>query len=594
MHFKRQLSILGTFLSLVLTPGVVQAQDATAQRVASIVAVAVSEYRLAVDDRGSLISAEEYSETTGFLQHAREIAARMEGRDAAAGRAALDALILAVAEKKPPAVVEASRTRVIAALGPAGAMELPTGPMDTVSGRQIFDGSCASCHGSRGLGDGPMAKGLSTAVPAVGSVSATPNLSPTLAYDVVSVGIRGTAMPAFGATLTAQQRWDVVNYIYALRGEVMRLPAPVAGGKASAGTTTTLVLALLDSARDLAAHGNTAAASDHAFDAYIAFEPLEPITRAKDPGLVASLERSFAEFKGAVGAGNVRAAADARESIAAALPRVVALADGTGESGWGSFWQSFLIILREGFEAILVVGAVVAFLIKTGNRERLRSIWIGVALGVVASLLTAIVIRTMFAAIPASTEIVEAVSLLIAVVVLFSVSYWLISKVEAAQWQKFIREKVAAALEKGGGGALMLVAFLAVYREGAETALFYQALFSQSTTTAFPLIMGILVGFAALAVVFVLFYRFGIRIPMRPFFAVTSLLLYYMAFVFAGRGIRELQEGNVLPITHLPHVPSIGWLGLFPTVETVAVQAVLLGLFAFGLVKTFILTRDAA
>jgi high-affinity iron transporter len=375
---------------------------------------------------------------------------------------------------------------------------------------------------------------------------------------------------------------------------VMELPAPVAGGKASAGRTTTLILALLDSARNLAEHGNTVAASDHAFDAYVAFEPLEAITRAKNPGLVASLERSFGEFKVAVGSGNLRSADDAREAIAAALPRVVALTDGTGESALGSFWQSFLIILREGFEAILVVGAVVAFLIKTGNRERLRSIWIGVALGVVASLLTAIVIKTVFSAIPASAEIVEAVSLLIAVVVLFSVSYWLISKVEAAQWQKFIREKVSAALEKGGGGALMLVAFLAVYREGAETALFYQALFSQSTGTAFPLIMGIVIGFAALAVIFVLFYRFGVRIPMRPFFAVTSLLLYYMAFVFAGRGIRELQEGNVLPMTHLPHIPSVGWLGLFPTVETVAVQVVLLGLFAFGLVKTFVLTNDAA
>jgi high-affinity iron transporter len=594
MHFKRQLSVLGMFLSLVLAPGVMRAQDATARRVASIVAVAVAEYRLAVDDRGALISAEEYAETTGFLQHARDLVGRMEGRDAAAARSALDALILAVAEKQPPATVEVNRTRLVAALGPAGAMELPSAPMDTASGRHIFDGSCASCHGARGLGDGPLAKGLSTPVPAIGSTSATPDLTPTLAYDVVSVGIRGTAMPAFGATLTAQQRWDVVNYLYTLRGEVMELPAPVAGGKASAGRTATLILALLDSARNLAEHGNTVAASDHAFDAYVAFEPLEAITRAKNPGLVASLERSFGEFKVAVGSGNLRSANDAREAIAAALPRVVALTDGTGESALGSFWQSFLIILREGFEAILVVGAVVAFLIKTGNRERLRSIWIGVALGVVASLLTAIVIKTVFSAIPASAEIVEAVSLLIAVVVLFSVSYWLISKVEAAQWQKFIREKVSAALEKGGGGALMLVAFLAVYREGAETALFYQALFSQSTGTAFPLIMGIVIGFAALAVIFVLFYRFGVRIPMRPFFAVTSLLLYYMAFVFAGRGIRELQEGNVLPMTHLPHIPSVGWLGLFPTVETVAVQVVLLGLFAFGLVKTFVLTNDAA
>lgn len=141
---------------------------------------------------------------------------------------------------------------------------------------------------------------------------------------------------------------------------------------------------------------------------------------------------------------------------------------------------------------------------------------------------------------------------------------------------------------------MMLVSFLAVYREGAETALFYQALFSQASGSTLPLVLGIVAGSVALAIVFILFYRFGIRIPMRPFFAITSLFLYYMAFVFAGRGIRELQEGNALPMTPLRHVPDIPWLGIFPTVETVTIQAVLLVLFAFALVKTFMFTTDTS
>lgn len=282
------------------------------------------------------------------------------------------------------------------------------------------------------------------------------------------------------------------------------------------------------------------------------------------------------------------AATAARDAILDALPRAAALANASDESATTMFWQSFVIILREGFEAILVVGAVVAFLIKTGNRKRLRSIWLGVALGVVASAVTAVILKTALAAIPASSEILEAVSLLVAVAVLFSVSYWLISKVEAHKWQKFIRDKVTVALEHGRGGALMLIAFLAVYREGAETALFYQALFSQSHNVALPLTLGIVAGSAALAIVFILFYRFGVKIPMRTFFAATSLLLYYMAFVFAGRGIRELQEGNVLSMTPLPHMPDIAWLGMFPTVETVAIQSVLLGLFAFAILRTFV------
>jgi high-affinity iron transporter len=188
---------------------------------------------------------------------------------------------------------------------------------------------------------------------------------------------------------------------------------------------------------------------------------------------------------------------------------------------------------------------------------------------------------------PASREIVEATTMLIAVVVLFSVSYWLISKVEAAKWQKFIREKVNSALEHGGGTALALVAFLAVYREGAETALFYQALFSEGPNVGLPLTLGIIAGFAVLAVIFTLFYQYGVRIPMRPFFTVTSLLLYYMAFVFMGKGVRELQEGNLLQITVIPGGPHVEAMGIYPSVETLTAQAILIVLLVFATLKTF-------
>jgi high-affinity iron transporter len=167
------------------------------------------------------------------------------------------------------------------------------------------------------------------------------------------------------------------------------------------------------------------------------------------------------------------------------------------------------------------------------------------------------------------------------------VSYWLISKVEAAKWQRFIREKVTSALEHGGGKALALVAFLAVYREGAETALFYQALFNEGPNVGLPLALGIVVGLAALAVIFTLFYRYGVKIPMRPFFTVTSLLLYYLAFVFMGKGIRELQEGNVMPITVIRGAPHIDPMGIYPSVETLTAQGILIVLLLFATIKTF-------
>ena len=196
-------------------------------------------------------------------------------------------------------------------------------------------------------------------------------------------------------------------------------------------------------------------------------------------------------------------------------------------------------------------------------------------------------LKTILSAMPASREIVEATTMLIAVVVLFSVSYWLISKVEAAKWQKFIREKVTSALEHGGGKALALVAFLAVYREGAETALFYQALFNEGPNVGLPLALGIIVGFAALAVIFTLFYRYGVRIPLRPFFTVTSILLYYMAFVFMGKGIRELQEGNIMRITVISGAPHFDAMGIYPSVETLTAQGILILLLVFATIKTF-------
>jgi high-affinity iron transporter len=167
------------------------------------------------------------------------------------------------------------------------------------------------------------------------------------------------------------------------------------------------------------------------------------------------------------------------------------------------------------------------------------------------------------------------------------VSYWLISKVEAAKWQRFIKEKVTAALERGGGRALAMVAFLAVYREGAETALFYQALFNEGQSAILPLTLGMLLGFAVLAVIFTFVYRFGVRIPLRPFFAVTSTLLYFMAFVFMGKGIKELQEGNAVSVTGLPGFPHIEAIGIYPTVETLLGQLLLIVLFVFALAKTF-------
>ena len=351
--------------------------------------------------------------------------------------------------------------------------------------------------------------------------------------------------------------------------------------------TARTVVRMLEDAVAAFREGRRAAATDLAFDAYIAFEPLETNTRPRDPALVARMERQFADFRSALKSGDLGGAELTLAAIEQEMPAVVELAVAAA-TPWSTFLESFMIILREGFEAILVLGAVVAFLIKTGHRRRVRDIWIGAGTGVLASAVLAYMLRTALAAVPASREVIEGVTLLVAVAVLFSVSYWLLSKVEAARWQQFIRDKVTSALEHGGSLALGFVAFLAVFREGAETALFFQALITRAEGSLVPVFAGIAAGGVALTVVFFLFYRFGVRIPLRPFFAVTSAVLYWMAFVFAGKGVKELQEGGAMTRTLLPSFPHVEAMGIYPTVETILVQVALVGLLLFALWRTLL------
>jgi high-affinity iron transporter len=454
-----------------------------------------------------------------------------------------------------------------------------------LEGEGLFTQRCVSCHGIAGASDGALARSLTKLPPEIGSVAWQVEHSDEQLAQVVRDGIPGSAMPP-AHDLSDAQAASVVAYVRTLPMKDRNGAAFASGDSTSATAAARNVMAQIEQSLNAVRSGRLADAGDKAFDAYIAFEPIEAPARAKNPGLVSSMERQFAEFKAAVRSNDLRSAERISNGIEASLPEVVALTEPSG-SGFDAFWQSFLIILREGFEAILVIGAIVTFLIKTGHRERLRNIWLGVAYALLASAASAVILSTLLSAVPASREIIEGTTLLIAVCVLFSVSYWLISKVEAAKWQQFIKEKVSTALDQGGGRALTFVAFLAVYREGAETALFYQALFNEGPKVALPLSMGILAGFVALAIIFTLFYRFGVKIPLRPFFSVTSVLLYYMAFVFTGKGIKELQEGNAIPLSAIPGMPHVEWLGLYPNWQGVLAQLVLLLLFAFAVLKTF-------
>ncbi|MEP6573056.1 MAG: FTR1 family protein, partial [Gemmatimonadota bacterium] len=502
-------------------------------------------------------------------------------------------------------------------------------------GAEIYQSTCASCHGTLGLGDGLAATGLNPPPANLTSAAGLADRSPLDFFHRVSIGVVGTAMPAFETRLSAEDRWAVAVY-----ASLLRLPAPrgdvppslrafatsarmsdvallralspdtdpnSADGRAAVaavrgyqnaplatdatGPIFLRVRQQLDSALLLATSNQSAAASGTAFDAYMTFEQVERSVRAHNAQLATSLEADFASLRTRAAGGATSAELNSiRAKLGADLENAERVISDQ-LSPVNLFVQSFIILLREGLEAILVIGALIAFLMKTGASHRIRDIHIGIGAAIGASLLTALALETIFQISPSHQEGLEGITMIVATVMLFYVSYWLLSKMEVAKWNRFVKGKVQDALSSGSALALSSVAFLAVYREGFETVLFYKALFLSGGTgdTVLPVVAGIVAGSLVLVVVYLGINRFGMRIPLKPFFGVTSAFLYYMAFVFAGKGVAELQEGGLVSTTIVQWGPRLPALGVYPTLESLSLQGVLLALFLFGVLWTFVI-----
>jgi high-affinity iron transporter len=321
-------------------------------------------------------------------------------------------------------------------------------------------------------------------------------------------------------------------------------------------------------------------------DAYFQFEPVEKELAVAAPDVTRRVESAFLELRGVLSRpGDSARAAEIVAAIESDVAAARAALQPNGSPGALAV-QSATIILREGFEVVLIIGALLAYVVKSGNPGMRRPILLGTAAGVVSSLISAFVLVQLFRASGAAAEVVEGVAMLLATVVLFSVSYWLISKAEAEKWQRYIQGKVKVALARGSALALAGAAFLAVYREGVETVLFYQALLASAAGDVQPVAAGFVAGAVLLAVLYFGFMRLGMRIPLRPFFLGTSVLLYYLAFVFAGKGVRELQEAALVGVTPVPFVPGIDLLGIYPTAETLLIQAILLACLVYAITVT--------
>lgn len=249
----------------------------------------------------------------------------------------------------------------------------------------------------------------------------------------------------------------------------------------------------------------------------------------------------------------------------------------------GTFVQAAAILLREGLEALLVIAALAAYLKKSGAEARLAALYGGALSAVLASILTAWLFEIFNNG--AHNDLTEAGIMVCAAVLMLYVSGWLMLRQDPRAWQGFLRSKADDALAKQTGIAVALLAFLAVFREGAETVLFIHALASSSGGWSIDLLAGLLAASAGLVVLFAVINYIAAKLPLRPLFVATSAFLFFMAIKFIGQSIQELQEQQIVPYTELRHTDWLGAVGFNPTLEAISTQLVVV---AFAIL-TFLL-----
>ncbi|HET7293096.1 MAG TPA: FTR1 family protein [Vicinamibacteria bacterium] len=564
------------------------------------------DYGRAVRD-GQIVSPFEYEEQLRFVADARGLAGGLApdaGPEDSLYRhlAGLDALVRARAA--PAQVLRASHLARDAAVQRFGLRVAPRSRPRLERARSLYEQNCAVCHGLSGDGDTERARALDPAPARFRDPERLAPVSPYRVYNALTFGVPGTGMPAFD-TLSSAERWDLAFFVFRL------------GHAGAASSETRMPLAELASLSDrellaaLEARGepSPAAALAHlrheapfempqaaapvqdaqrlvagavaafkagrhgeatrlAIDAYLqGFEPLEPELQARDPQRVARVEAAFGALRSAM-AGHDAVAVTARGEELKAL--LFAIAEGEGKRSL-PLVAALVIYFREGIEAALLVGALLATLRRMGRAEATRFVHAGWLLALPAGLATWWLFDRALTLGVAKRELVEAAVGLLAAAVLFAVSFWLISRAESRRWLAYLRASVATSLSRRSLLMLAGVSFLAVYREAAETVLFTQALLLGHAADAGQVAVGAVAGAALAAAAAFAMNRTVLRLPIGPVFAVSGGLLTLLAVSFAGASIHGLVQAGYLsprPVTF----PELPWMGIHPDLTGLAVQ----------------------
>ena len=327
-----------------------------------------------------------------------------------------------------------------------------------------------------------------------------------------------------------------------------------------------------------------AAARTAYLDSYEHVEiPLRPI----NPDFTLEVEYQFAELRNMI---KEQADIEDIRSISIAIERNLdeseRLVTGTGQlAPIIAFTASFAIIFREGLEAVLILGAIITYLEASRNNRFKPYVHYGILAAIGATAITWFVVSFIIEISGASRELIEAIAALSATAVLFYVSFWILNKIEHKKWMEFVKAKVWQATTTGSVMVFVMLSFFTVYREGFETVLFYQAMFSFAKYLEIYVGLGFILGLGVLFLIYFVMRRLGKMLPLRALFGLTMGIGAYLSIAFIGNGIRELQIIDVVPYTSmLGTIPRLDinmatMTGIYPTLETVIAQIVLLGVY---------------
>ena len=317
------------------------------------------------------------------------------------------------------------------------------------------------------------------------------------------------------------------------------------------------------------------------------YEFVEIPLRAIDPDFTLEVEFQFAELRSLI-----KQQADYEEvkEITIALKRNMdeseRVVSGTGTLAPAiAFTSSFAIIFREGLESVLILGAIITYLEASRNTKYKKYLYYGVILAIGATAVTWVIASYIIDISGANRELIEAIAALSATAILFYVSFWVLNKIEHKKWMEFVKAKVWQATTTGSVMVFVGLAFFTVYREGFETVLFYQAMAGFAKYMEVYVALGFVTGILSLLLIFYVMRKLGKRLPLRALFGITMGVGAYLSIAFLGNAIRELQVLEIVPYTGMiGTIPRLdinvaAMTGIYPTLETVIGQAILLGIY---------------